>query len=196
MLEHEGLRYSPDVVLWVVFLGNDLYDLRFARRFYWPRPYFTLDAGELTLHTVDPSWDVRMRMSSYLGEIAFRGLRPLIPSEVQAAELVGRDSVELFTAIARRFAADCTAHGARLLTVIIWPTKAGDFDSTGDGPRVIDALSAIPIEVLDTHELMSEDQPNGHALWQPRGHWTPLGHERVATAVSEKLSALGWLQAH
>jgi hypothetical protein len=146
LLEREGFRYAPDVVLWVVFLGNDLHDLRFARRFHWPRPYFTLDRGELTLHRAQPSWDVRLRLSSYVGEVIFRTFSGWIPSEKLAFELADVDVVDLFSATARRVARDCADHHARLLTVLLWPTKGGDFDVEGDGPRVRAALESIPVE--------------------------------------------------
>jgi len=193
LLEREGFRYAPDVVLWVVFLGNDLYDIRFARRFHWPRPYFTSEAGVLTLHRAEPSWDVRLRLSSYLGEVAFRTFSGWIPAEAVAPELAGSNPVEQFTLIARRIAADCASHRARLLAVVLWPTKEGDFDRDGDFPRAVEALKTNHIEVFDTQALLSEDQPDGAALWFPHGHWTALGHRRLAEALFEKLSKLGWI---
>lgn len=204
LLEIEGLRYAPDVVVWVVFLGNDLHDLRYARRFHWPRPYFALapsspggQGGELVLHRPSPSLDVRLRESSYVGEALFQAASGWIVAEELAPEHASPDTLPLFAAIARRMAKDCAEQRARLLVVLAWPPAATAGNSgladVAAAPGVRAALDAIPIEVLDTREMFAAGLARGEALYGNGGHWTRLGHESLAAAILERLRALAWM---
>jgi lysophospholipase L1-like esterase len=204
LLELEGFRYAPDVVLWIVFLGNDLNDVRYARRFHYPRPYFSLDrssgVGELVPHRANASWDVRLRESCYLGEALFQATSRWIPSEGLAVEWSSADTLPLLGAIARRISKDCAEHHARLLVVLAWPPRGARPTESPDAlaesepaPRVRAALESIPVELFDTHDLFAAGLARGEKLYGGGGHWTPLGHARLATALLERLRVLGWV---
>lgn len=49
LLKKEGLKYSPDIVICVFYIGNDLYNNCLGFEYEKPKPYFLLNDGRLEL---------------------------------------------------------------------------------------------------------------------------------------------------
>lgn len=188
-LETEALGYKPDLVIVVVFLGNDLVDIRHERRFSMPKPWFELAGGELVLHPPRHTWDVGVRTSSYLGEVALRLASGLVPSDTLAPPWAETDSLPLLAAIAARIRAVTESGGARALFAVSVP----DWWLKGDPPltkQVLDALGAKGCATLDLSPVLKEVVASGAVGFLQDGHWTPVAHEAVARALAREIERL------
>lgn len=184
LLETEGLRYRPDVVLLTVFLGNDLDDIRYARRHGWPRPRYELAGGELRFHPAVATWDVRLRCSSYLGEALFRVIGDPLPPEIFAPGLESADTLPLFEALVARMAELTTAAGARLVVALAYPPERLAGEPSPREREVRGLLEAREIELVDTFELLSHSAAAGEEPHAADGHWSARGHALVAGALA------------
>jgi GDSL-like Lipase/Acylhydrolase family len=192
ILETEALGYRPDLVLVVIFLGNDLVDIRHERRFSMPKPWFELNGGDLVLHPPRRTWDVDARMSSYLGEIALRLASGLVPVDTLAPPWAEADSLPLLAAIAARIRRAAEAAGARSLFVVTVP----DWWLQGDPPLTRDVLAALAAQgcaTLDLTPVLKEVVASGATAFLADGHWTPAGHDAVSRAVCREIGRLGLL---
>lgn len=54
LLKKEGLRYNPDIVVYDIYLGNDIEDVRLPHPYQSSKlkPYFAVDSGQLVLRGV------------------------------------------------------------------------------------------------------------------------------------------------
>ncbi len=193
VLELEGLRYDPDVVVLVAYLGNDLDDNMNDRSNYWPKPYYTLEEGRLEFVPAEPSWDVRLRTGSYVGEALFRlvrrGVNDFRFAEVQAAT----SPIELFASLVGRMAERSEERGARFLVVAAYSREA---EAALPDPREAVAtrrLQNAGIEVLDTWTLVDDALAAGVEVFGPDRHWNIAGHALIAEAIRSKLVEAGWL---
>lgn len=187
LLENEGLRYRPDVVLLTVFLGNDLEDIRHSRGFGQPRPWFELVNGELRLHPPEATWDVRLRNTCYLGEALFRALGNPLPGAIRAAPWVEAETLPLFEALIERMAARCAAASARFVVMLAYPPERATSNPNEREREVRRRLEARGIELVDTLELFASSVRAGEQPYAPDGHWNPRGHALVAEVLAERL---------
>jgi lysophospholipase L1-like esterase len=187
MLELEGLRYQPDVVLLTAFLLNDLEDIRYERRFSFPRPHYEMEGGGLRLVRPEFTWDVRVRTASYAGEIGLRLVDRFLPRDRPAASLRDADTVLLFLALVQRMDGVAREHGARLLVLI-----AGRTPRPGDRDRVLAGLARAGIPMLDLAEVFARSPGPEARLFTEDGHWSREGHRVVAAAVARELATRGW----
>ena len=195
LLEIEGLRYEPDVVLVQLFLGNDLDDVRFQRRFTWPKPYYELVDGELRFHPARWSWDVALHESSYLGHFAFKLLdRRFFERDVLAAPR-NSDTLPLSCAIVVEMDRLAREHGAHLLVLPV-PDPAPLGEPVVERERLMVALfDRAGLAILDPREPFAERRRAGEQLESaPDHHWNAAGHALAAQLIAEELERRGWLR--
>jgi lysophospholipase L1-like esterase len=188
VLELEGVRYHPDVVLLTVFLGNDLDDIRHERRFYWPRPHYELGGDHLRLVRPELTWDVRVRNATYLGEIGLRFVDRYIPADQRATCWRTADTVPLFLTLVHRMDAVSREHGAQFLTLV-----AGESPRPPDHDRVLAGLSQMGVPAIDLCDLFAPGA-KARGLLAADGHWNGEGHRVVGEKIVRELHARGWLK--
>lgn len=193
--ETEGRRYGADVVLWILFAGNDLDDIRNARASGWPKVYFRLEDGELVQVPPVHTWLERWRVHSYVLEIVLQRLFPQ-PTKVRApgwpVDGLGRDSLPLFKAIAARLQRSVADNGSQLLAVIAH--RPNSRQPNREGVAMREALDELAIETVDLFETMHgpEAPPQTELFFADDGHWTALGHRLAARAIRDALIRAGW----
>lgn len=195
-LEVEGVAYAPDVVVLLAFLGNDLDDCRCTRKASWPCPWFRLRGGELEL--VPPELDplVRLRTSSYVGEV-LAGLLDRDPRKtVRAPEWADDavDTVPLFAALVARMGSVTESSGGRFLCALAYPSERLQEPPTLREVRARAALEAAGVALVDLHAPFAA---MGEAAFVDLGsgllgHWSPAGHELAAGEIAAALEDRGW----
>ena len=196
ILELEGLRYQPDVVVHMVYLGNDLNDIRHMKRWGWPKPYYRV-AGD-TLELVKPkiTWRVRLRGELYLGEFLFRvidnyGSPHLLAPEWSVPE---RDSVPLFVELSRRMFDVALTNGAHYLVVLFNNREHDSQGRTKIANRIGEELKKSGIAHIDLSSLISARVKEGEKLFARDGiHWSEAGHKLAAQRISDELLVRNWL---
>jgi len=195
MLTSEGFLYEPDLALLIVFFGNDFEDITYARSGGWPRPWYDLQDGELIPHPPVESWNIKLRSSSYLAEMAMRALTSPDKDFVIAEPWRdGRDVVTLMTALIERARANCIEREVPLLVVLVYPPERRTEQPIEREVRARQALEAAGVEVLDTHALFAGSDKSGAELYRPGHHWTALGNRMVAAAIAARIASEGWLE--
>lgn len=185
VLEHEGLRYGPALVLCALFEGNDFTDVGYSRNGYLPKPYFRLEAGALVEVPPVRTWDVVLRECGYLGELAYRLVQKRTRYRVEVPEWLERDTTPLVEALLLRMQASAADAGARFLVLLV-PVP-------GKERRVaalLPALASAGIPVVDPGPRF-EDPAERARLQLPDGHWSPAGHRVAAELLAETLRTLG-----
>jgi lysophospholipase L1-like esterase len=186
LLETHVARYGPDDVLLTIFVGNDLTDIRYDRLYSWPKPYFTLEAGQLVPRPPRATWDIRLRTASYLVEFVHQ-LAPRSFAAHAAPELASVDSLALFDAIFGRIATVTTRMGARLLVVLAYPPDQIRGSPSIFARHVAAALDSAKIPWVDTRATFEGVPDAASALYFAKnGHWNPRGHMLVADAVRRR----------
>jgi hypothetical protein len=194
LLETEALRYDPDVVIVLVYLGNDVDDITYRRRYSWPKPYFELEGDVLRLVRPQPGWDIRLRTTSYLGEIVLSRLIKSAQDSIQAPYWKDRDSLPLFRTLAVRIGQVAAARGAPVLFVLAYPRERVSESPTERERNAHLALRDAGLHVLDTHRLFADRAAAGENLYVDGDiHWNSRGHELVATAIRDRLLTEGWI---
>jgi lysophospholipase L1-like esterase len=191
VLEIEGVRYQPDIVILTVCVFNDLADIGHERLYSWPKPYYTLEQGELRLSKPELTWGMRARTASYLVEFLFQRVLN-DPRTPRAAIRTPVNTAQLFDALARRIASVTTRHGARLVAVLAYPPPRLGPRFTAVGRQMMATLEAAGVPTLDTQKLfddhgLAEDK----AYWPSGVHWTAEGHRIVAEGLTRLLADLG-----
>lgn len=189
VIEHEALRFSPDVVVVTSFLGNDLSDLGWKTQHQWPKPWYRLTDGALEHHAPEATWFVRLRSRTYVGEALHTAWCRMtdtparVPTEVE-------DPPALYLALVERMREVVEASGARLLVVLVPPDRGNVDVATVLAKR----LTQRGIATLDTTPWMYAET-EGEPLFNPppTGHWSPAGHRRVARAIVDRLTELDWV---
>jgi hypothetical protein len=187
-LEIEGVRYQPDLVILTSFLGNDLDDIRYERRFYWPRPHYELDGDELRLIPPESSWDVELRTASYVGELALRALDRVRAPDRPVPTWQSADTVPLYLALVRRIDQVAREHGATCLVVV-----TGRPPRPADRARVLSGLARAAIPAIDVDEALTHAMHQGARVFAADGHWNPEGHRIVAEQIIEAIRTHRWL---
>lgn len=185
VLEREGLRYEPELVLCQLYEGNDFLDVGYARNGYLPKPWFRLEAGALVEVPPERTWDVTLRECGYLGELAYRLVQKRTPYRVEAPEWLERDTTLLVAALLRRMQASSAAAGARFLVLLI---RAPGPERHADA--LVPELGAAGIPVIDTGPLFADPAERAR-LHLAEGHWSPVGHLAAAELLAETLRELG-----
>jgi lysophospholipase L1-like esterase len=184
VLEDQGLRYAPDVVLCAFFEGNDFTDVSYERNSHWPKPYFRLADGGLELVPPRRTWDVRLRLCGYLGEAAYRVAQRWTQSRAVAPEWQHRDTHPLCLALVARMEADARRAGGRFALFVI---RSSDRPQAADA--LVASLEAAGIAVIDAGTRL--DDPALHI--PDDGHWNEAGHRAAAELLAQALGERGWL---
>jgi lysophospholipase L1-like esterase len=191
LLELDGFRYQPDLVVLTAYLGNDMEDIRFARRWSQSKPYYRLtDAG---LELVKPSltWDVWIRNQLYLGEICMRLLdASVLPRSVPAPEWRDTDTVPLFLALVEDMHRRCDERGVEFVVLIAY-NEPSVVDGLPDGEsRARAGLLAADLAVVDTLQPFVERQvEGGEQLYaDDEIHWNESGHALVGQLLRDHIT--------
>ncbi|MBZ0269535.1 hypothetical protein K8I85_15380 [bacterium] len=218
-------EWRPDVVVHLLYLGNDLED---------PRPLtFRTDPvvrdGRMVTRGEHPLYRLRLflraksHLYSFVRQHAYglylasglakhsqyldpMGLREWPPRVVNESWPAGQDAIESI----RDW---CHANGARYLVVLAptrwqvdedsWNRYRADWEREDDAferdhaQRVVRTeLIEAGVEVLDLLPEMREATAGGERLYFRRDvHWTRHGHRVAARAVQARLEKLGWVAA-
>lgn len=200
-LEREGLAFAPDVVVMSLCVDNDFTDARSPVYLYdgrHPKPYFTLEAGQLRLHDEH----LRLLAAEHLGlwlsrrSQVYVRLQSLLPARAPAETWRARRdrlvedqgaTVALVSALLTRMRDESAARGARFL-VIAHPSKV----SYNRGSALWDALRGRlgerGVSMLDLAEGYHERGLRFADLaLDPTGHLSPAGHAAAAELLLAKL---------
>lgn len=196
-LELEGFRYSPDLVILLVFPENDLDDIRRERNCSWPKPRFDLVDGKLELIKPALTWDIRLRSISYCAEFVYQQLRTKDSDERITESWKSRDTVPLFAAIVKRMAKECKARNVRPVAVIAYPPKRLATGPTEAEQRVRAALDEAGFVTCDTFETFKKHAAAGESLYAKGSdtfHWNARGNALAAEDVRKLLLDLGFVR--
>ncbi len=193
-LEVHGVRYDPDLVILVAYLGNDLDDVRNVEKGGQPCPWYRLEDGELELVPPSAGPLVRLRNASYVVETVLGMLSPGEGGTREAPQWAGDvDTVPLFVALVRRMAEVCDEAGARFLAVYTYSSDRFGFAPFPRELRARQLVADAGIATLDTFAAFAESIAAGAELFE-RGHWSPEGHRLVAELIRRELLERGWVE--
>lgn len=193
ILEVEGQRYRPDVVLLVAFLANDLVDIGQDRKNFFSKPWYRLEQDRLALVEPEPDWKTRLRCASYLAEVAMRWFDRRGLAHRVAEPWRDRDTVPLFVALARRMDEVCRGAGAHFLVALIHPRGHAAGGPPEAEERARRTLVEEGLAVLETYDDFAAPTRAGVELYASDGHWNEAGHALFAKAVETELEERGWL---
>ena len=202
VLQDEGLRYHPQVVVLNICVANDPLDNYLPAGWYLrPKPHFTWDGARLVLHEEGLQLSAPRRAVQWLSDEShvfnrLRELLPFAPSLAPFPPVRGElrrfnrhDANELTVRIACRVR-DVARQGAAELLVLLHPDRP-TFD--GDSQVATTLGSALRSEGIDVRDLVETYRAAGLSYRQfaldAQGHLTPLGHHMVAQEI-EALTAL------
>jgi hypothetical protein len=200
--EHEAAGWRPSVVVLNVCLANDLADNMLASYLYdpaWPKPYFTIEDGELLPHADhlarSPArlawrwlWEhshllnlLAAPTSSERREIAhWMGRRRLAVKDEAAATRLAVREVKRLQELARL---DGTA-----LLVALHPDRAAFEERSPLATRLRDGLSSAGVTPLD---LGASYRAGGWAfsalMLDGLGHLSPRGHAVAAETIRDAI---------
>jgi hypothetical protein len=201
--EHLSDRLAPAALV-VKVIPDDVSRCEYAYRFSH-KPWFELEDGALALRGVpvpgpetpppgDNAWR-RALSHSFLADIVLRRLDPL-GWPVRGAVRVQRDGPEVAAALVERLAALSARRGQRLLLVAGWHPGA----RTELLRPLRERARAQGVELVDLEPVLLREIEANAGDWTPLfhpvpfgsgvGHLTPLGNERVAAVIAERLRGL------
>ncbi len=201
VLEEEGLRYHPDVVVLNVCIANDPLDNFLPSWWYWrPKPHFTWDGRRLVLHE-DQRLSPPRRAIQWLADEShvLNRLRELLPfaSDPSLFPPVRGEwrpfnrhaANELTVRIACRVR-DVARRGAADFLVLLHPDKVTFLHRS---PVATMLGSALRNEGIRVEDLLETYQAAGLSYDQVaidgQGHPTPLGHHFIAEEIERLLAA-------
>jgi lysophospholipase L1-like esterase len=193
ILEVEGLRYRPDVVVLVAFLGNDLADISYDRKNFFGTPWYRLEGGNLELVPPRQDWLVHARCASYLVEALLRPFDRMALATTVAPPWKGRDTAPLFAALVARIGARATESGAKFLAALVYAKTTATAGIPESQERARAEARATGVALLDTFEDFAEPTRRGVELYSADGHWNPAGHALFARALEAEIARRGWL---
>jgi lysophospholipase L1-like esterase len=194
MLEVEGLRYEPDISICLIFLGNDLNDISYENRFWWPKPYFELTGEQLVHRRPRPTLETRIRSTSYLGEFVMRATERWRTHSVLAPGWQPENATPLFAALVKKMAEVSRSRGIAQLFVLAYPFGRTPDTLTGTETAAREVFATAGVEYLDLLDRFVEKDRLGENVWAFDHHWNVHGHELVASAIRDRLEELGWLR--
>lgn len=194
--EVHGASVRPDIVLWNLYLGNDMEDIRAHSLHGVPKPYFSFVAGSLYLTKPErTAWTVA-RSHSLLAERVFRLLEWALGDGQAISTRSGANELNLLLALVRRLSLATKDHGSELLIVIIHPKWAAPEERRYQAD-ISAALRRAGADVLDLrHVFPIQGEPSVDDFYLSDGHWRPAGHALFAEVLRKDLTARGWLNAH
>ena len=205
--EREGLRFQPDVVILNFCLANDFRDNGAERAIYdgvYPKPYFTLEAGErLVLHEEQLKLSLFERLFLFLHQrsILFHELRRL--ARPAAAE--GRGAIEhppareLTIALVQRLAELARSHRVRLI-VAVYPNYREFLAPSRRPGRILGAPGLDDVTRADLRPLLEARGINARTFWEysldTNFHPNARGHRIVAEVLAGLIRAPIGAAAH
>jgi lysophospholipase L1-like esterase len=193
ILEVEGLRYRPDVVVLVAFLGNDLQDISYDRKNFFSKPWYRLEGEELELVPPRQDWLVHARCASYLVEVVLRPFDGMSLATTVAPPWKGRETAPLFAALVGRIAQRARESGAPCLAALVYAKTSATGGVPEPEERARAAARATGVALLDTFDVFAEPTRRGVELYSADGHWNPAGHALFARALEAEIARRGWL---
>jgi hypothetical protein len=199
-LEHEGLRYHPDVVILNFCMTNDVLNNASPTGTdeQVQKPYFTWEADGLRLHDEHLRLSWLQRIEQWLADRShlYRRAVALLPARAErtpAAEAaegrrLGRQATELTFRLIRRIDEVTKRSGARLL-VLLHP----DEPAYRRGSRLLQEfcwtslLEGIPVVDLG-ERYRAEGLTFDQVAADYQGHLTPLGHHFAADEIEALLA--------
>ena len=196
---HDGLAFSPDVVIAAVFLA-DVFRVADDSHIGYQKPRFVLDGAstdglrltgvpvpkQAAAHADRSTGSQLLRMTRERGVPLFR-------------HLGWSDAWPITDALLHRLRRQVEEAGAQLVVVII-PKDIAVFGSgfrhelnRGAMDRLLAMLEAQNVQSLDLTNALTASAAShpGEALYFPGdGHWTAAGHKSAAAAVSTWLAKL------
>jgi hypothetical protein len=202
VLEDEGLRYHPDVVILNICIANDPLDNYLPSWYYWrPKPHFTWDGRRLVLHDEDPHLSPLRRAIQWLADEShlvnrLRELLPPLPDwldfpplRVEPRPFNRHAANELTVRIACQVR-DVARQGAAGLLVLLHPDRLTFEDSSLVAKTIGSALRDQGIKVEDLDETYHAERLSYEEIaGDGQGHLTPLGHHFVAEEIEKQLAA-------
>jgi hypothetical protein len=201
LLEEEGLRYHPDVVVLNVCVANDPSDNFLPGRLPWPKPYFTWDGQRLVRHDEHLRLSPPFRAIQWLADEShvLNRLRELLPHAGDPSPFLpvhgewqrfDRSAANALTVRIACQVRDVARRGAADLLVLLHPDEPTFERRSRLAATLGSALRARGIRVKDlvetyraaglTYEQVAVDY---------QGHLTPLGHHFVAEEIETLLAA-------
>lgn len=193
LLETEGIRYKPDVVILTICVLNDLGDILHERLYSFPKPYYTLENNHLRLWKPKPTWDIGPRASSYLVEFLYQRLMNQNIKSHRAEGLTSTDAMPIFEALVRQIATVTEQHGARMVAVLAYGPEGVRGDFTELGKQITATLDRIGVPNLDTRKLFAarSPAPNRFLFSSIGNHWNAQGHVIVTDGIQQLLTQVG-----
>jgi hypothetical protein len=203
-LQGEGLRFRPDVVV-LNFCTNDVENNALDRALHagrTPKPYFTLEAGDLRLHGGHLRLSPFRRLGQWLAEEShlYGRVGDLLPPPGGSASEADRppaapsrlarpEAVDLTVRLVERMAAVSRQAGARF--VLALHPDAPVLRGTSRLPyRVSRAAPLAGVRVLDlARQFRKRGLGVDDVLLDHQGHLTPLGHRVVAQEMEMLLAS-------
>ncbi len=202
LLESEGLRYHPDVVILNVCIANDPLDNFLPGFWNWrPKPHFTWDGRKLVLHRDDVRLSPPRRAIQWLADeshvlnrlrelLPFRSDPSIFPPVHEVTRQFERHAAnELTVRIACEVRNVARAGGAEFW-VLLHPDKPTFEGTSRVASTIASALRGQGVRVDDlalTYGRAGLSQKQIALDWQ--GHLTPLGHHFVAEEIERLLAA-------
>jgi hypothetical protein len=201
VLEAEGLRYHPDVVVLNVCVANDPFENFLPGRLPRPKPHFTWDGRQLVLHDDHLRLSPARRALQWLADeshLANR-LRDLLPFASQSSlfppvraewQRFDRSAAnELTVQLACRVHEVSRRGGAELL-VLLHPDELSFEHLSPVATRLHSALRNRGIRVEDLGQVYrAAGLSYKQVAIDQGGHLTPLGHHFVAEEIERLLAA-------
>lgn len=192
VLQDEGVRYHPDVVLVGFFADNCFRNVVRFRDYAKPR--FVLEGERLSLTNVPvPEPDAVLREPAPPTPVSYAWLRVsqlLCPPWGLSRRTQIRDEMPRLTrAILAEMKATCDRCGARMLLVFI--PELGNLGA--DREMVLEWAPSLGYETLDLRKALSETRQRGGKLARIL-HLSRLGNAVAAQAVLDRLVELGWVR--
>ncbi len=195
LLEEEALDYDPDLVVLVTYISNDVDDVRYSRNGHWPKPHFLLEDGELVLVPPERTWDVNLRLSSYLGEGLFDTWRLRLPDRVRAAAWKEADTVPLLVAIGARMQSRCQEAGVPFLVLFGHHPHRVSEGPWENERRALEGFRELGIPTIDSLPAIRAASEAGQELFLPNIHWNAAGHRLIADLLWDEIRVLLELEA-
>ncbi len=202
VLLDEGLRLSPHVVV-LNFCPNDVLNNALDKDHQdgrTPKPYFTLEAGELRLHDAHVRLSPLRGLAQWLADEShlFTRIGDLVPALAverrgfdEALDTAPRsrrpEAVDLTVHLIRRIAAVATQAGAGFL-LVMHADEPGLLQQSGLTSRVTGSPALAGLRVLDMAErFRALGLPKRDLLLDYQGHLTPLGSRIAAYEIERAL---------
>jgi hypothetical protein len=200
VLEQEGLRYHPDVVVLNVCDANDPSD-NFSGWRSRPKPHFTWDGRRLVLHDDYLRLSPALRAIQWLADESqvLNRLRELLPFASDPTLLppvrgegrrFDRHAANELTVRIGCQVRDVARRGAAELLVLLHPDEVTFEHRSPEAARLGSALRGQGIRVRDLAETYrAEGLSYAQVALDGQGHLTPLGHHFVAEEIEKLVAA-------